>query len=149
MGIVRTCCSITSTIPSNILRSVHFYKGTLYEGDNRVYNKMSYTLIKNDCKAFIKDNISFSTKSTMLGREQNTSQIAKEIILQFASFSNVYKFLVDNKESLYIRIYQELYQFLEFTTLTTIKINGKTYQSQPDKPFYQLALALKEYDFQG
>lgn len=149
MGIVRACCSITSTIPSDILRNVNFYKGILYNGDNRVYNKMSYTLIKSDCKAFIKDNISFSTKSTMLGREQNSSQIAKEIILQFASFPNVYQFLVDNKESLYVKIYQELYQFLEFTTLTTIKISGKTYQSQPDKPFYQLALALKEYDFKG
>ena len=149
MGVPRLCCSKNASLPNDILRSISFYKGTLCEGDNRVYNKMSYTLIQSNCKAFIKDAIGFSTKSTMLGREQNSSQIAKEIILQFASFSNVYKFLVDNKESLYVTIYQELYQFLEFTTLTTIKINGKSYQSQSDKPFYQLALALKDYDFKG
>jgi hypothetical protein len=149
MGLPRKMLCVKPVIPSNNFKSVNFYKGIAQIGDNKNYTNNSYTLLKSNVKVIVKDNISFTTKATMIDRSQNTSVVAKEIILQNFTIDNIYQFLASNKRCLYVKLYQELYEVIEFTTLTSIKINGQTYNAVGDKPFYQLSLAFKQYDFQG
>lgn len=147
MGVPRLCCK--TSIPSNILTNISFYKATLQQGNNPVHNKISYTLLKNNCKAFVQNFASVDTKNTMFSKAQNTKQIAKDIILQHHAFTDVYNFLVENADCLYVKIYKELYVFLEFQTINEITIRKKLYETPLSTPFYQLGLALKEYDFKG